>query len=308
MVKTLVDNIYYYQDELGSTSHVANASGALLEYYKYDLYGKPTYFSSTSQQINSSTYGVKDLFTGQRWVVQIGLYDDRNRFMSPDLGRFLQPDPIGFKGDASNLYRYVGNDWANRTDPTGTEDETHKKNAVPENKDDSKSERVVVTGSTPNASKVEPKTQYGPPGGPKGSVPGGFVPHNGPDNKQVTSKIYKDKGGGEYQNRGWQVVDTNGNHFKAGNLKNTETPIDSPGVQIKTSTQVPINSQGHMTDKVGMSKDQLARVADGPISFGVKNTVTWDGKAYQLSTAFHDTITVKDHHIQSIESKAYEAQ
>ena len=39
--------------------------------------------------------------------------------MSPDLGRFLQPDPIGFKGDASNLYRYVGNDWANRTDPTG---------------------------------------------------------------------------------------------------------------------------------------------------------------------------------------------
>jgi hypothetical protein len=47
------------------------------------------------------------------------LYDDRNRFMSPDLGRFLQPDPIGFKGDASNLYRYVGNDWANKTDPTG---------------------------------------------------------------------------------------------------------------------------------------------------------------------------------------------
>jgi hypothetical protein len=39
--------------------------------------------------------------------------------MSPDLGRFLQPDPIGFKGDASNLYRYCGNDWANKTDPTG---------------------------------------------------------------------------------------------------------------------------------------------------------------------------------------------
>lgn len=36
LVKTLVDNIYFYQDELGSTSHIANASGALLEYYKYD--------------------------------------------------------------------------------------------------------------------------------------------------------------------------------------------------------------------------------------------------------------------------------
>ena len=40
--------------------------------------------------------------------------------LSP-LGRFIQPDPIGFKGDASNLYRYCGNDWANRTDPTGLE-------------------------------------------------------------------------------------------------------------------------------------------------------------------------------------------
>lgn len=39
--------------------------------------------------------------------------------MSPELGRFLQPDPIGFKGDASNLYRYCGNDWANKTDPMG---------------------------------------------------------------------------------------------------------------------------------------------------------------------------------------------
>ena len=49
----------------------------------------------------------------------MGLYDLRNRFYSPDLGRFLQPDPIGFKGDGSNLYRYCGNDWANRTDPMG---------------------------------------------------------------------------------------------------------------------------------------------------------------------------------------------
>src|SRR5207245_11070581 len=121
LVKTLVDNVYYYQDELGSTSHIANASGALIEYYKYDLYGKPTYWSPSNSQLQASAYGVKDLFTGQRWIAELGLYDDRNRFMSPDLGRFLQPDPIGFKGDASNLYRYCGNDWANRSDPMGTE-------------------------------------------------------------------------------------------------------------------------------------------------------------------------------------------
>jgi RHS repeat-associated protein len=119
LVKTLVDNIYYYQDELGSTSHIANASGALLEYYKYNLYGTPKFFNASGSSISASSYSVKDLFTGQRWIKQISLYDDRNRFMSPALGRFLQPDPIGFKGDASNLYRYCGNDWANRTDPMG---------------------------------------------------------------------------------------------------------------------------------------------------------------------------------------------
>ena len=72
--------------------------------------------------MSASAYGINDLYAGERYLPDLGLYDDRNRFMSPDLGRFLQPDPIGFKGDASNLYRYCGNDWANRTDPMGLTD------------------------------------------------------------------------------------------------------------------------------------------------------------------------------------------
>jgi RHS repeat-associated protein len=111
--------IYCYQDKLGSTTHVANASGALLESYRYDLYGSPSYFNSTSQPLTSSTYNVVDLYAGERWIPELALYDLRNRFMSSELGRFLQADPIGFKGDASNLYRYCGNDSMNRTDPTG---------------------------------------------------------------------------------------------------------------------------------------------------------------------------------------------
>jgi uncharacterized protein RhaS with RHS repeats len=39
--------------------------------------------------------------------------------MSPELGRFLQTDPVGFKGDASNLYRYCHNDPEDFSDPTG---------------------------------------------------------------------------------------------------------------------------------------------------------------------------------------------
>jgi RHS repeat-associated protein len=115
------NNIYYYQDSLGSTSHIASSTGALLESYRYNLNGTPTYWDAAGTQLSASAYGIRDLFTGERYVTEIGLYDLRNRYYSPALGRFLQPDPIGFKGDASNLYRYCGNDWANRTDPMGLE-------------------------------------------------------------------------------------------------------------------------------------------------------------------------------------------
>ena len=152
---------------------------------------------------------------------------------------------------------------------------------------------------------VNEQKKYGLTDNP-GGVPAGLVPHNNSDGKQVTTKLYRSKEG-EYQERRWQVVDSNGNAFRARGLKNTETPIDSPGVGVKTSIQVPVNSKGIATDKVGMSKEQLARAADGTYNVGVKNTVTWDGNQYKLSTQIHDTIVFKDHHIQSIQSVPYES-
>jgi RHS repeat-associated protein len=124
LVKTFVGTpVYYYQDELGSTSHIANSTGGLVESYQYNLYGKPKVYDASGQYQQNATPQAKDLGNGgARWIPELALYDDRNRFMSPDLGRFIQPDPIGFKGDASNLYRYCHNDWANKTDPMGTSD------------------------------------------------------------------------------------------------------------------------------------------------------------------------------------------
>jgi RHS repeat-associated protein len=98
---------------------LTDANGVLREWYRYDLQGAPMFYDANNNQLSASAFGVRHLFTGQQWYPELGLYDLRNRFYSPDLGRFLQPDPVGFSGDASNLYRYCGNNPVVFTDPSG---------------------------------------------------------------------------------------------------------------------------------------------------------------------------------------------
>src|SRR5438128_1362882 len=66
-----------------------------------------------------SAYGLVYLFQGGRYDTATGLYNFRHRDLSPVLGRWLQPDPLGFAGGDSNLYRYVSNGPGNTTDPSG---------------------------------------------------------------------------------------------------------------------------------------------------------------------------------------------
>ena len=117
-LKILTTNRYYYQDASGSTSHLTDSTGHLLEWYRYDLQGTPVVYNANNQQ-QSTPPSVRHLFTGQQWYNELGLYDLRNRFYSSDIGRFLQPDPLGFGGDATNLYRYCTNNPVSRRDPNG---------------------------------------------------------------------------------------------------------------------------------------------------------------------------------------------
>jgi len=121
---------FYYTDALGSVRMLTNASGAVVESYTYDPYGQPRVMYAAGLDGNWLTEDVATytnshilrgnpiLFTGRWWDSTTQLYYYRFRDYSPQLGRFLQPDPAGYI-DTMNLYAYCGNNPINFRDPHG---------------------------------------------------------------------------------------------------------------------------------------------------------------------------------------------
>jgi RHS repeat-associated protein len=80
---------------------VGCAGGSNCQRLAYDAYGNLAAAASAT--------GQPYRFTGRRYDPETGLYYYRARYYSPQLGRFLQTDPVGYTVDL-NLYTYVGND------------------------------------------------------------------------------------------------------------------------------------------------------------------------------------------------------
>jgi RHS repeat-associated protein len=108
-----------FGDHRGSTSAVIDRdTGELVEYVTYQAFGatesdyRPNRWNGFREDIH---------FTGKEEDVETGLQYFGARYYSPNLGRFLSPDPLTIHDMSAELnpYAYVGGSVYNATDPFG---------------------------------------------------------------------------------------------------------------------------------------------------------------------------------------------
>jgi RHS repeat-associated protein len=123
---------YYYTDALGSVRLITDDEGTIVEGYTYGPFGRAFVMygingagtdgnwltEDTTSILPYSPLGNPYMFTARRWDYNANLYYYRFRDYQPDLGRFCQPDPLGYI-DGMNLYAYCGNNPLNWIDPWG---------------------------------------------------------------------------------------------------------------------------------------------------------------------------------------------
>jgi RHS repeat-associated protein len=99
-------------DRLGSVRDVVRAGTQVLDHIQYSSFGEV--LSETDSSVGGSI-----LYTGLRYDRDTGLLHTYHREYAAATGRWLQQDPIGFGAGDVNLYRYVGNNATNGSDPSG---------------------------------------------------------------------------------------------------------------------------------------------------------------------------------------------
>jgi RHS repeat-associated protein len=112
-------NYFYHADGLGSVTEITGTTGQLVECYRYDVYGTPTFYNAAGSPLSASAISNRLLFTGRDRDPDTTWYNYRHRYYNPTLGRLVQPDPIRIAGGHFNLYVYTRNAPGTWRDPLG---------------------------------------------------------------------------------------------------------------------------------------------------------------------------------------------
>jgi RHS repeat-associated protein len=98
------ERLYSLADLRYGVMALANLSGTIVERFKYDAHGIVSVLDDAFASRASSDYDWEFRHTGRRTDLETGLQYFRARYYSPELGRFISRDPLGFV-DGMSLYR-----------------------------------------------------------------------------------------------------------------------------------------------------------------------------------------------------------
>ncbi len=134
-----ISTLYYFlTDERGNVTALTDASGNILERYRYRVYGDFEILDTqfTPKNCNNQTCYATNLHNflwgGSLYEPETGLYWMRNRYYHIDMHRFINQDPIGIWGDANNLgngFAYVAGMVIEASDPSGLEYDVWTRNS-----------------------------------------------------------------------------------------------------------------------------------------------------------------------------------
>ena len=129
---TIASTLFYHANERGDTVALTDRDGGLSLRLEYSPYGN-VYSVNTQNQLEPLGQGLgndnavasgntADLvaytFQGRQVDTETGLYYFRNRYYSPEQGRFLQRDMLGYQ-DGLNLHEFAGSSPLSFNDPIG---------------------------------------------------------------------------------------------------------------------------------------------------------------------------------------------
>ncbi len=102
---------WYLTDHLGSVRALMSTAGVAIDKLTYDAFGAATE--------TMPSQGDRFKYAGYQLDATTNLYDVQARWYDPTTGRWTSEDPIRTKAGDSDLYRYVGNNATDATDPSG---------------------------------------------------------------------------------------------------------------------------------------------------------------------------------------------